>query len=286
MEEQKAWSISDSHFLAIQTSNEGYDYTLYDRNYKEVDGGQLDMPQIKIDEARDIILKEFGLEARELNQIDYDDLVDITQSVEIKNWSVNITSKSNIEENKIDIMHSKSSDFSLTTFFENEKDSFAIFQLKNIKDTSSMLFLPYKMMEKINKGPHVGNYDVVYVGGVESNDSKNEILEGIFEIFNLDHPSDFKGHSLSVGDVVALKMNGEISCHYVDTFGFKELPNFLQNVNHLRSVEDIVEQNDNCFDGIINNVSLEDKKPSVLDKINNDKCIFKSGTKRNEKERD
>jgi hypothetical protein len=53
-------------------------------------------------------------------------------------------------------------------------------------------------------------------------------LERIFEKFNIDHPQDFTGHSLSVSDIVTLNRDGSETAHYVDSFGFKEVPEFLQ----------------------------------------------------------
>ena len=49
------------------------------------------------------------------------------------------------------------------------------------------------------------------------------MLEGLYEKFNMDRPSDFHGHSLSVSDIVALKTAGMVSFHYVDSIGFAEL---------------------------------------------------------------
>ena len=77
-------------------------------------------------------------------------------------------------------------------------------------------------------------------------------LEDIYTRFNIDHPKDFKGHSLSVSDVVVLHQNGQDAAHYVDSFGYKEVPEFLQEqtqqpekINPLKHVEDTIEQNDN-----------------------------------------
>ena len=77
-----------------------------------------------------------------------------------------------------------------------------------------------------------------------------------------------------MSDVIVLKQNGALTAHYVDSFGFKEVPEFIKPSNPLRSIEDTVEQNDNQFDGLINNIpavnldktketadSKEDKKP-------------------------
>ena len=53
-------------------------------------------------------------------------------------------------------------------------------------------------------------------------------LEDIYTRFNIDHPKDFKGHSLSVSDVVVLHQNGQDTAHYVDSFGYKEVPEFFK----------------------------------------------------------
>ena len=113
-----------------------------------------------------------------------------------------------------------------------------------------------------------------------------------YEIFNLNRPGDFTGHSLSVSDIVALKQDGVVSYHYCDSIGFKELPDF-QKENYLKTAEMSTEDDYGMIDGIINNgkqptvayleqqaksgqpISLMDladavyreKKPSVLEKL-------------------
>ena len=96
----------------------------------------------------------------------------------------------------------------------------------------------------------------------------------MFMKFNFNHPADFRGHSLSVSDIVALNTGGEVSCHYVDSIGFVELPGFFSGKNHLRPAEDSLEQNDNSLDGVINNLpdewasrSSPEEKPSVLEQL-------------------
>mgnify|MGYP000211198303 CR=1 FL=1 len=92
-------------------------------------------------------------------------------------------------------------------------------------------------------------------------------LTAFGEKFNIDHPKDFKGHSLSVSDVVVLHQNGQDAAHYVDSFGYKEVPEFFAGadttagkmINPLKHVEDTIEQNDNNFDGIINNTPTVDE---------------------------
>ncbi len=81
--------------------------------------------------------------------------------------------------------------------------------------------------------------------------------------FNIDHPKDFKGHSLSVSDVVVLHQNDQDTAHYVDSFGYKDVPEFLQPKNYLKAAEQTTEQNYNMIDGQINNTptaaELEEK---------------------------
>ena len=84
----------------------------------------------------------------------------------------------------------------------------------------------------------------------------------IYQRFNVDHPADFKGHSLSVSDIVALKQNGVVSCHYVDSIGFRELPNFLKPENYLKNAEMLLEDDYGMIDGIINNGP---KQPTVTE---------------------
>ena len=87
-------------------------------------------------------------------------------------------------------------------------------------------------------------YSTVYEGsldGAESGKSAQEVLDGLFEQFNIAHPEDFRGHSLSVSDVVVLQENGVEKAYYVDSLGFKEVPQFLQQemqVEHTSSREE------------------------------------------------
>ena len=63
------------------------------------------------------------------------------------------------------------------------------------------------------------NYDAVYAGQF-SNEDDLTTLDDLYMKFNIERPQDFTGHSLSVSDIVALRQNGVVSCHYVDSVGF------------------------------------------------------------------
>ena len=132
---------------------------------------------------------------------------------------------------------------------EPDRDSFSIYQLKRGDETRDLRFEPYDRLTATGHTVDPANYDLIYSAPLAPGTS----LEAIFTRFNIDHPKDFKGHSLSVSDVVVLHQNGQDTAHYVDSIGYRQTPEFLQPQNYLKHVEDIVEQNDNNFDGIINN---------------------------------
>ena len=139
-----------------------------------------------------------------------------------------------------------------------DKDTFSIYQLKRGDETRDFRFEPYDRLAATGRTADRANYDLIYTAELTPGTS----LEDIYTRFNIDHPKDFKGHSLSVSDVVVLHQNGQDTAHYVDSNGYRQVPEFLQTPekeNPLKHVEDTIEQNDNNFDGIINNTPSVDE---------------------------
>ena len=203
-----------------------------------------------------------------------------------------------------------------------DKDTFSIYQIKGGDETRDFRFEPYDRLQAAGNVVDKANYELVYSAPLAPETS----LEDIYTRFNIDHPKDFKGHSLSVSDVVVLHQNGQDAAHFVDSVGFRQVPEFLQEQkqltpddletgetiktprgtfhvtamsreqieaagygfhhqsddgkylimgngtrafavaaeqpekeNPLKYVEDTVEQNDNSFDGIINNTPTVDE---------------------------
>ena len=112
----------------------------------------------------------------------------------------------------------------------------------------------------------------------------HKVYQKLYKLYRRLHDGfGIKGKTLSMGDVLVLKQEGQITCHYVDKWGYVELPGFLSGRNPLRSLEDSLEQNDNQLDGIINNtpaprepgppkearqpVAAEQPRKSVLEQI-------------------
>lgn len=105
-----------------------------------------------------------------------------------------------------------------------KEDTFGIYQLKQGDKTRDLRFEPYDQLQAAGLALDAENYQLVYTAPLENGMS----LEGIFEKFNTDHPADFTGHSLSVSDVVVLHQDGQNTAHYVDSFGYIDVPQFLQ----------------------------------------------------------
>ena len=156
-------------------------------------------------------------------------------------------------------------------FLGSESDGYAILQMND--SVEGMQFLRYDFVQSQGFNPEINFYDTVYVGPLNTQSQDIDlILDNLFMRFNVERPEDFTGHSLSVSDVIALKRQNEVKYYYVDSVGFKELPGFDSGRNPLRSMEDMVEQNDNQLDGVINNMPTEtvaekEAKSSVIEKL-------------------
>lgn len=105
-------------------------------------------------------------------------------------------------------------------------NQFGIYQLKDTPEARDIRFMNMDYLESKGISVNRENYDLVYTAPLE--DGTN--LEDIYTKFNIVHPDDFRGHSLSVSDVVVLHQNGENTCHYVDSFGYREVPEFVQEI--------------------------------------------------------
>ena len=381
MGDEAAWKVGKDRILAVQTCEDGYDYTLLDENYNEIDGGQVDNPELSMLEVRRDILESFGLERRELRAMFYEDVmeqafevgrqavvvndpiaelafkldrfaenfdpyeymdqVDDVQAhiqeikadlaagntapyreflntaieeareetaVEVakvlkvswisstlrsvsrswKNWhrpqkklrlpvplpnakSLNDKEDTDMKNEKWDDVHGNTTpDDRMVAFLESPTDSYAILQLReDVDDNIPLMFANYSYLQKKEMEPEIDRYEVVYHGSISMSEDVNRQLEDLYVKFNIDHPDDFRGHSMSVSDIVALKVVGEVSFHYVDSVGFQKLENFMKSENYLKNAEMAMEDDYGMIDGIINNgkASGLEERPSVLEQL-------------------
>lgn len=106
---------------------------------------------------------------------------------------------------------------------KDSKDMFDIYQVKHGAAFRDYGFENLERLKSRDLKVEYSNYDFIYSGKLEEGMN----LEDIYTKFNIDRPEDFKGHSLSVSDVVVLVKDGETTAHFVDSFGFKEIPEFV-----------------------------------------------------------
>ena len=139
-------------------------------------------------------------------------------------------------------------EYAAAGFEAPQQDSFSIYQLRNEDSTRDYRFEPYDRLQAAGLSVDKANYTEVYAAPLAAGTT----LEDLYRTFNVDHPADFKGHSLSVSDVVVLHQNGQDTAHYCDSVGFQQVPEFLRE-NPLRTAELSTEQNENMIDGVLNN---------------------------------
>ena len=158
---------------------------------------------------------------------------------------------------------------------ELPQDSFAIYQLKPDPQYHILRFASLSELRSLGrkKGNHAdaalgvteSRYNLVYFGALSpvlaSRRTAEAVLEGLYTRFNLNRPDDFRGHSLSVSDVIALNLNGQTEYYYTDSFGFFKLSSFLEHENALKNAEMMLEDDYNMIDGIVNNGSKQGHAP-------------------------
>ena len=136
-------------------------------------------------------------------------------------------------------------------FLAHEGSCFAIYQVSR-DDPQNVRFMNLDWLQSHNLAVDRNNYDMIYTAPLNSSGSAMEQLETLYEQFNLQKPVDFHSPSMSVSDIVAIKQDGKVSCHYCDSVGFTEIPGFLPD-NPLKNAEMMLEDDYGMIDGIINN---------------------------------
>ena len=143
-------------------------------------------------------------------------------------------------------------------FLSQNRDCFAIYQVSR-DDPQNVRFMNLDWLQSHNLSVNRNSYDLIYTAPLNSSGSTMEQLETLYEQFNLQKPVDFHSPSLSVSDIVAIKQDGKVSCHYCDSVGFTEIPGFLPD-NPLKNAEMMLEDDYGMIDGILNNGP---KEPTV-----------------------
>ena len=158
-------------------------------------------------------------------------------------------------------------------FLDHKGDCFAIYQVKHTDELRDIRYEGLEWLKSIGQTAQRDNYDLVYTAPLLPSDLKGDTAEQLFYRFNNEHPTDYRHPSMSVSDIVAIKRDGKVSCHYCDSFGFAEVPGFLPD-NPLKNAEMAVEDDYGMIDGILNNGQrqppqreLPEKRKSVVEQL-------------------
>ena len=144
-------------------------------------------------------------------------------------------------------------------FLAHKGDCFAIYQVKHTDELRDIRYEGLEWLQSIGRTVQRDNYELVYTAPLLPSDLKGDTTEQLFYRFNNEHPADYGHPSMSVSDIVAIKRDGKVSCHYCDSFGFQQVPGFLPD-NPLKNAEMAAEDDYAMIDGIINNGP---KEPTV-----------------------
>ena len=125
-------------------------------------------------------------------------------------------------------------------FLDHGADCFAIYQVRNDDALRDIRFESLDWLKSIRRTVERNNYDLVYTAPLPVSDSADAALNQLWYQFNNEHPADFQHPSMSVSDIVALKRDGVVTCHYCDSFGFEQLPDFLTPKPTVAELEDQV----------------------------------------------
>ena len=145
-------------------------------------------------------------------------------------------------------------------FLSQNRNCFAIYQVSR-NDPQNVRFMNLDWLESHDVSVDRSNYDLIYTAPLRESGTVPEQLEKLYQQFNLEKPVDFHSPSMSVSDIVAIKQDGKVSCHYCDSVGFTQIPGFLPE-NPLKNAEMAVEDDYGMIDGIINNGA---KEPTVAE---------------------
>ena len=145
-------------------------------------------------------------------------------------------------------------------FLSQNRDCFAIYQVSR-DDPQNVRFMNLDWLKSHDISIDRSNYDLIYTAPLSASGTVPEQLEKLYQQFNLEKPVDYHSPSMSVSDIVAIKQDGKVSCHYCDSVGFTQIPGFLPE-NPLKNAEMAVEDDYGMIDGIINNGV---KEPTVAE---------------------
>ena len=219
-ESEALYLVNDRIYLHVQQTDDGWDYTLYDKeSMRQIDGGVLESAAVE-ESPISQPLAAARTEIMELEGIKPETVVYADMAILEKLQEAQITIPANYEKQ----------------FLESPGDMVAIYQLK----PDAPHGLRFERFDSLKEPPDQLHYECTYALSANPDIPRDQLLEQQYMTFNVQRPEDFTGQSLSVSDIVALKRNGLISYHYCDWAGYKELDYFKPQDSYPPAVEQIL----------------------------------------------
>lgn len=154
---------------------------------------------------------------------------------------------------------------------EKAQGKFQIYQLPSGDEYHGVRFESMDRLKADGVQLNKDDYALVYEGEV-GEFRGNATLEALYTQFNIDHPEDFRGHSLSVSDVIVISVDGKDTAYFCDSFGFTEMPEFfrekelVQEKPETAKVSDLAVGDIIMYDGARREVEkISDKSISLKD---------------------
>ena len=203
-QEQRAWNLEYDYYLTVQAEDGAWEYALYQGDCCLLERGEIDAPELMIDEVRDEIVYTHNLGKN------------ACISLSPEEFAQKLADREEIQS------------YRMKQFQQSGQDCYLLMQLKQDAEPA-LRFASMRYLEKQNIAPSIENYEILYRGNLPTGKRsvpQPELLKQLYQKFNCAQPMDYHGHSLSVSDVILLNQAGKISAHYVDSIGFRELSGF------------------------------------------------------------
>ena len=154
-------------------------------------------------------------------------------------------------------------------FLDHAADCFAIYQVRDDDALRDIRFESLDWLKSKGRAVERDNYDLVYTAPLSTSASADAALDQLWYQFNNDHPADFQHPSVSVSDIIVLKRDGVVSCHYCDSFGFEQLTDFISQKPTVAELEAQIKAGQTISLTDLADAVHREKKKSVVAQLKN-----------------
>ncbi len=253
--EAEAVSYTVCQYFSIETGENSFGYLASWARNKELPELRASLTTIRAasNELINDIDRHFAEICEEKGKSDIELETEISHQIPSEGESVHLDSLEHQDERE-------------TAFLNQSGDYFAIYQLKDGDETRDIRFEPLDYVKAVGQAVDRSNYNLVYTSMLTDAHDLDSTLNKIYDQFNINQPLDYQGRSVSMSDIIALKLAGVISCHYVDRYGFSQVSDFLPlnlgtAVHHEKRQEKTYKENPSVMRQIKQKAKAESQKP-------------------------